>query len=67
MFRRKKQEITQEIDMSTLVDETLKVTPKMIEFFKDLDRDDDIEFEKFASEVNANIEAAEREVKRRWQ
>jgi len=66
MFRRgKKQEIKQEMDMSTLVDETLKVTPQMIEFFKDLERDDDDEFERFASKVRKNIDAVDSKINRR--
>ena len=51
--------LNQELDLSMLIDETLKVTPEIIEFFKDLNINTNVKFEKFASEVRNDMKDME--------
>ena len=50
--------------LSTLVDETLEVAPKIIEFLKEQDRLENEEFDKFEREVEENIREAEKQFKK---
>jgi len=67
MDEQKEPEIEHEVDISILVDGIRKVTPEIIEYMKELNAQEDAEFEKFVNDFREKRKGVKLEYRKKPQ